>query len=73
MGIDDLIKRRNNIALVAENHDDENVAGDCWARLGVANRHIERVLEEVEPFTPGVEREIVQCLDETESWLREVE
>jgi hypothetical protein len=43
MTIDDYIARRNQIQLKAEAIDKET-ADRCWAELGVANRHIQRVL-----------------------------
>ena len=59
--IDDYIAERNEIQLRAENKSyDEGTR--CWTELGVANRHIERVLNGVLPLRI-VENEIAQCLD----------
>ncbi len=65
MTIDDYIERRNAIQLRAEPLGKET-ADRCWTELGVANRHIERVLDGVFPMVPGVEREIVQCFKRVE-------
>lgn len=60
MTIDDYIAKRNTIQLDAEMRG----AGDAmWRRLGVANRHITRVLDGTLNLTPVVEREIVSCLE----------
>ncbi len=60
MTIDDYIEQRNHIQLIAEDQSEE-IARKCWAELGVANRHIARVLDEQLPLGI-VENEIVQCL-----------
>ena len=58
--IDELILQRNAIVVNAETQSEE--AGDrCWAELGVANGHIERVLHGVFALSPAVERDIGQC------------
>lgn len=54
--IDDYIERRNAIQLQAENKD-EDTAKRCRIELGVANRHIARVLEGTLSLT-AVESEI---------------
>jgi hypothetical protein len=62
MILEDYIQRRNTIQLRAETRGD---GARCWTELGVANRHIERVvmgtlkLQQVEP-------EIVACLRRVE-------
>jgi len=59
--IDDYIDRRNEIQLRAEAKG--NAAGAAkWTELGVANRHIARVLEGTLPLTPELEHEIESCL-----------
>lgn len=59
MTIDDYIKQRNDIQLRAEGISKE-VADRCWTELGVANRHIERVVDEVLPLHI-VSNEIESC------------
>lgn len=59
MTIDDYIEQRNEIQLKAEALGKET-ADKCWAELGVANRHIERVLNG-ELRLAVVESEIQQC------------
>ena len=66
--IDRYIQRRNDIQLMAETEGD-GLARECWTRLGVANRHIRRVLAGVLPLTPGLVYEIDSCLQETAQWL----
>ena len=57
--IDDYIEERNAIQLKAEPLGDKE-ANKCWAELGVANRHITRVLDGM--FELGdVEKEIEAC------------
>lgn len=72
MEIDELIERRNKLQLRAESLN-ESLARQCWERLGVANRHIERVLSGILALTYGVENEIIQCMHDVESWLVERE
>lgn len=69
MTIDDYIKRRNGIQRKA-NTLNESVSKSCWARMGVANRHIDRVLSGKLELAPGVEWEIERSLRDTESWLK---
>ena len=61
MTIDDYITRRNEIQLASEEVSEER-AQACWASLGIANRHIERVLAGRLPFSLAVEKEIRECL-----------
>lgn len=63
MTIDDYIEQRNRIYLIAENRygAKSKQADDTWERLGVANRHIERVLRG-QLTLPMVEKEIATCL-----------
>lgn len=60
--IDHYISRRNEIQLRAENISEE-AGRQMWQRLGVANRHIDRVLTGQLPLTPSVAGEIERCLD----------
>ncbi|MDE1871811.1 MAG: hypothetical protein KGI06_06255 [Candidatus Micrarchaeota archaeon] len=62
--IDDYIERRNAIQLRAENRSKE-AADRTWIELGVANRHIQRVLDGVLKL-PMVEVEIEKCLTRVE-------
>jgi len=66
--IDDYVEARNNIQIQAENVNIA-VANECWLRLGLANRHIHRVIYGELPLVPGVEDEIKRCLVETSMWL----
>lgn len=70
MDIDDLIDLRNEIQLHAENIS-PTVADQCWQVLGIANRHIMRVLEGTFPLSPAVEQEILQCLDRGRAYLKD--
>lgn len=56
----DYIEQRNDIQLKAETLGKE-LSDLCWTELGVANRHIERVLNGVLPLR-FVEGEIIRCL-----------
>jgi hypothetical protein len=62
MSIDDYIQQRNEIMLAAEN-ENQAVADRKWIALGVANRHIQRVLDGELSLTPAVEQEIQRCLE----------
>lgn len=62
--IDDYIERRNAIQLCAENRSKEE-ADRIWVELGVANRHIQRVLDGVLKLSM-VEGEIEKCLTRVE-------
>jgi hypothetical protein len=57
MTIDDYIAERNKILLSMEDTPD---ADRCWVELGVANRHIGRVLDGTLRLE-AVEAEINQC------------
>jgi len=61
MTIDDYIEQRNAIQFKAELISEEAAAAR-WIELGVANRHIERVLAGEMQLTPAVEYEIADCL-----------
>lgn len=61
--VDTLIEQRNAIYLRAENSGVDGAADRCWQMLGVANRHIDRVLSNVLKLTPAVEAEITHCLE----------
>jgi hypothetical protein len=63
-----LCEKRKDIQLIAENTD-EDTAAECWTRLGVANRHIERIFNGILPLTPGVLHEIEACFYRVETWL----
>ena len=65
MTLDELIDRRNEVQLKAE---DTPHAASCWTRLGVASRHIERCATGM-PLSPGVEREIIRCINDAAEWL----
>lgn len=72
MTIDDYIQQRNELQLIAEDtcsYSSIDCADEMWVRLGVANRHIERVLTGQLPLTPGLEEEIQRCLDDAKHWL----
>lgn len=64
MTIDNYIEQRNKIQLRAEAISKE-VADKCWVELGVANRHIRRVL--------NGEVELAIVADEIEHCLRRVQ
>jgi hypothetical protein len=59
MTIDNYIEQRNDIQLRAEGVGKE-LADKCWVELGVANRHINRVIDEELPLSI-VEDEIQKC------------
>lgn len=61
--LDELIERRNG--LVRLSGDSE----EMWQRLGVANRHIERVVNGTF-ICASVRGEITACLDSAEEWLK---
>lgn len=61
MTIDDYIEQRNDIQLEAEAKG-KDIANKVWMELGVANRHIERVLSGLLTLRI-VENEIVNCLE----------
>ena len=58
--IDNWIEERNKIQLNAESVSDE-FAKQIWISLGVANRHIARVLNGDLDLVPAVEQEIEAC------------
>lgn len=60
MLIEEYIEQRNEIQFQAEALGKE-LADKCWIELGVANRHIERVVSGIFPLQL-VENEIVSCL-----------
>jgi len=60
--IDDYVAKRNEIQLEAENIGDD-AAAKMWSRLGVANRHIERVVSGRLELTPAVAAEIERCFE----------
>lgn len=62
MTIDDYIAKRNEIQLTAEAKGIK-AGREQWTRLGIANRHISRVLEGILSLTPAIETEIQRCLD----------
>lgn len=66
--IDDYINERNAIQLKAEAIAD-SCGARCWAIMGVANRHIARVVEGILPLLPMVEKEIQQSLTLGRQWL----
>lgn len=64
--IDSYITRRNYLQCAAE---DAGCGEEIWVRLGVANRHIGRVIDGELPCTPAVEREIGECLESVNKFL----
>lgn len=64
MTIDDYISERNKVYLRVQAAGKE-AADRCWTELGVANRHIERVLTGALHLRV-VEREIAACLRRVE-------
>ena len=67
--IDYWVGARNEVQFEAEAVS-ESMAKTCWKRLGVINRHITRVVSGLIPLTPGLEKEMQDCLDRTRQWLR---
>jgi hypothetical protein len=67
MTIDDYIEQRNAIQFKAEAISEE-IAAKCWIELGVANRHIERVLNGLLSL-PIVEQEIIRCLQRVDGLI----
>jgi hypothetical protein len=67
--IDYWVGARNEVQFEAEAVS-ESMAKTCWERLGVINRHITRVVSGLIPLTPGLEKEMQDCLDHTRQWLR---
>lgn len=57
--LDELIERRNAIQIASGDSD------RCWQMLGVANRHIMRVIDGEFTMTPGVLRDIERCFERT--------
>jgi hypothetical protein len=66
--IDDLIQKRKQVQLVGEDISEE-VAQTCWRRLGVVNRHIERLVSGEMILVSAIEEEIERNLAEFERWL----
>lgn len=56
-----LIDKRNFIQQLA-GHRGKETADRVWTELGVANRHITRVVEGEMRLTPAIENEIEQCI-----------
>ena len=69
--IDDYIEERNELQLKAEGIN-KTIADNCWAELGVANRHIARVLSG-EFRLEVVENEIIKCLSRTRKMFEPTE
>jgi hypothetical protein len=65
--LDYYIAERNKIQLDAEKKT-PNIANMCWIKLGVANRHIERLIAGL-TLTPAIGDEIAGCLERTREWL----
>jgi hypothetical protein len=65
--IEDYIEKRNEIVFSAESVNKE-LADVVWTELGVANRHIERVIDGVYPLQ-FVEKEIDTCLFRMKSYI----
>jgi hypothetical protein len=64
--IDRLIACRNEIQLLAESID----CGDgCWVRLGISNRHLERLVSGTMELSRGVEDDMSRCFLSTQEWL----
>lgn len=61
MTVDDYIEWRNSLYLQAEGRG-VDIGWRCWTELGVANRHITRILDNVLQLRM-VEDEIVRCLE----------
>jgi len=68
--IEDYIAERNKLYLQAESRGPE-VADQCWSELGVANRHISRVLDGTLTLI-FVECEIERCLRRVREILKEL-
>jgi len=60
--IDLLISRRNDLQFQAENIN-EVTAEKCWTLLGVANRHIERLVGKTLPFSNSIKFEVEKCFE----------
>jgi hypothetical protein len=69
--IDYWVGARNEVQFTAEPMGNL-IADECWVRLGVANRHINRVINGALPLTPGLESEIETCVKNTGRWLKEL-
>ena len=67
MTLDELILMRNAAQCDAE---DCGLGDDMWTRLGVANRHLSRLVCGELTLTPAVEGEIVQCIRSASEWLK---
>jgi hypothetical protein len=57
--IDDYCDERRDVLLACGDTD------ECWNMLGIANRHIDRVIEGKFVLTPGICDEIEACFDRT--------
>jgi hypothetical protein len=64
--IDRLIACRNEIQLLAESID---CGDECWVRLGIANRHLERLVSGTMELSRGVEDDVSRCFLSTQEWL----
>ncbi len=61
--LDDLVERRNSLQIASQDSD------AMWQRLGIANRHITRVVNGILTIEQ-TRHEIVDCLDRAEKWLK---
>lgn len=67
--IDEYAEERNGIFVQALNID-ETFSDKIWTELGVANRHISRVIEETLPLRV-VTDEIEKCFDRVRALIEE--
>ena len=68
--LDKIYEKRRDLQIKAEAL---GKGDECWQRLGVAHRHLERIENGELHMVPGVEHEIEKCLDDVTKWLNEKE
>lgn len=69
MTIDELYERRRDLQLRGEAL---GKGDECWQRMGVAHRHLERIENGTYELTDGVEGEIIRCFEDVDRWLNAV-
>ena len=42
---------------------------ECWERLGIANRLLQRISNRMIAMSPGIERDITRCFEHVDRWL----
>jgi hypothetical protein len=64
---DQLCERRADIQIRGESI---GKGDECWERLGVANRHLQRLSDGIFKLSPAIAHEITNCFARVERWLK---